>query len=85
MRGFKSAVTTRITAIRNFSRQPVWQRNSYEHAIRNEIDLEEIREYIENNPLKWLEDENHPTNIKGSQPQRHDIPRSAEGSYGKSI
>jgi hypothetical protein len=28
------------------------------------MDLEEIREYIQNNPLKWLEDENHPANIK---------------------
>jgi hypothetical protein len=25
--------------------------------------LEEIREYIQNNPLKWPEDENHPANM----------------------
>ena len=28
-----------------------WQRNYYEHVIRNEATLFKIREYIENNPL----------------------------------
>ena len=31
----------------------VWQRNYYEHAIRDESDLMDIREYIANNPLQW--------------------------------
>jgi len=66
IRGIKSSVTQRINALRGAPGQPVWQRNYYEHVIRNEIDLEEIREYIQNNPLKWLEDENHPANIKKS-------------------
>lgn len=30
----------------------LWQRNYYEHAIRNEKELGYIREYIRNNPLK---------------------------------
>jgi len=34
----------------------LWQRNYYEHIIRNEIELNQIREYIMNNPLKWLLD-----------------------------
>ncbi len=67
VRGFKSAVTTRINAIRNSSHKPVWQRNYYEHVIRNEIDLKEIYEYINSNPLKWLEDENNPVNLKRQQ------------------
>ena len=62
--GFKSSVTQRINEIRGTPGQPVWQRNYYEHVIRNEIDLQEIREYIQDNPLKWLEDENHPANIE---------------------
>ena len=37
-----------------------WQRNYYEHVIRNEADLAEIREYILNNPARWNEDENNP-------------------------
>jgi len=64
IRGFKSAVTTRINKMRNTPAIQVWQRNYYEHVIRNEIDLEEIREYIQKNPLKWLEDENHPANME---------------------
>lgn len=36
--------------------QHVWQRNYYEHIIRNEHDLTDIRRYIEENPLKWQED-----------------------------
>ena len=30
-----------------------WQRNYYEHVIRNESSLHRIREYIQNNPLQW--------------------------------
>ncbi len=37
----------------------LWQRNYYEHIIRNECELNQIREYIVNNPLKWdLDNEN---------------------------
>lgn len=35
----------------------VWQRNYYEHVIRGERDLKEIRSYIENNPAKWFFDD----------------------------
>lgn len=33
-----------------------WQRNYYEHIIRNELAYYNISEYIINNPLKWEED-----------------------------
>lgn len=33
--------------------QPIWQRGFYEHIIRETLDLEKIREYINNNPLQW--------------------------------
>ena len=37
-----------------------WQRNYYEHVIRNEDSLNRIREYIVNNPLRWhLDRENY--------------------------
>jgi putative transposase len=39
-----------------------WQRNYYEHVIRNEAELENIRKYITDNPLKWPEDEYNPMN-----------------------
>lgn len=38
----------------------VWQRNYFEHIIRNERELDHIREYILNNPLKWVLDREHP-------------------------
>ncbi|MFH1699322.1 MAG: transposase [Candidatus Zixiibacteriota bacterium] len=36
-----------------------WQRSFYDHVIRNEKSLLEIREYIRNNPLKWDLDKYH--------------------------
>jgi REP element-mobilizing transposase RayT len=36
-----------------------WQRGFYEHVIRNEDDLHNIREYIINNPMRWIEDEEY--------------------------
>ena len=33
-----------------------WQRNYYEHIIRNEKEYLKIQEYIINNPYKWSED-----------------------------
>ena len=48
-----------------------WQRNYYEHVIRNEDDLDEIREYIVNNPLKWHLDSENPNNVgEGTSPLR---------------
>lgn len=41
-----------------------WQSRFYEHIIRNDNSLENIRNYIVNNPLKWAEDKNNPMNIK---------------------
>jgi putative transposase len=58
--GFKSAVTTRINKLRQTPRLPVWQTNYYEHVIRNETDLNEIRDYINYNPLKWALDSENP-------------------------
>ena len=61
---FKASVTLRFKKISLSKNLLVWQRNYYEHVIRNDIDLEEIREYIQTNSSKWLEDENHPARMK---------------------
>ena len=37
----------------------LWQRNYYEHIIRNGYELNRIREYIQNNPINWNEDRNN--------------------------
>lgn len=34
----------------------LWQRNYYEHIIRDEPELNRIRQYITENPLKWQDD-----------------------------
>ncbi len=68
---FKTLTTNEY--IRNVKQQKwlpfigrLWQRNYYEHIIRNEDELIRIREYIINNPLQWAEDENNPVNIAGA-------------------
>lgn len=60
VRGFKSATTTLINSMRNSPGVPVWQRNFYEHVIRNEAELTRIQEYIVNNPLQWYLDRENP-------------------------
>jgi REP element-mobilizing transposase RayT len=37
-----------------------WQRNFYEHIVRNEEELEKIRDYIRRNPLMWAIDRYNP-------------------------
>ena len=49
VRGFKSSVTKRIG-------YPVWQRNYWEHIIRNDNAYQTIANYIINNPQKWEND-----------------------------
>lgn len=57
---FKSASAREINRLRNTPGAAVWQRNYYEHVIRNEPDLDAIRQYIEHNPLRWHLDEENP-------------------------
>jgi putative transposase len=59
IRAFKSASTKRINGMRKTPGAPVWQRNYYEHVIRNETELNAIREYILANPSNWTTDENY--------------------------
>lgn len=57
VRGFKSAVTTRVNQKRDTPRMPVWQRNYWEHIIRDEQDLSNAHAYILNNPAQWETDQ----------------------------
>ena len=54
---FKSAMTKRIDTLRGSSVIPIWQRNYYDHVVRDENELARVREYIANNPAKWALDE----------------------------
>ena len=61
---FKSRTTLyilkeiKLGKIKPFNKR-FWQRNYYEHVIRNEKELYKIIEYIENNPYNWKDDPNY--------------------------
>ena len=61
MDAFKSISTVEyIRGVKNLGWKPfdgrIWQRNYYEHIIRNEQSYQTISNYIINNPAKWQED-----------------------------
>ena len=53
---FKSIATIACNKAENMNGRIIWQRNYYEHIIRNEKEYYKIVEYIRNNPLRWEED-----------------------------
>jgi len=60
IRGYKSAVTKQINinrAYRSMPQQTIWQRNYWEHIIRNAEEWDRINEYIINNLDNWEMDE----------------------------
>jgi REP element-mobilizing transposase RayT len=57
---FKTVSTKRINEMRGTPGVPVWQRNYYEHIIRNEVELAHVRQYITDNPARWEDDSEHP-------------------------
>ncbi len=60
MAGFKSAATKRLNRLRNTPNKPVWQRNYYDHIIRDEKEWDNIRKYIQTNPSEWGTDLENP-------------------------
>lgn len=60
IRAFKSATTRRINEWRGTPGARVWQRNYWEHIVRNEKALERIRRYIMTNPARWQMDRENP-------------------------
>ena len=62
--GFKAAATRRIRALDGLARASIWQRNYYEHIIRNQRSLDAIREYIANNPANWANDRENPMSVR---------------------
>lgn len=60
MQNFKSTSTRQVNTLRQTPGLPLWQRNYFERIIRDERELNRIREYIINNPLKWALDTEHP-------------------------
>jgi putative transposase len=61
--GFKSVATKRINEMRHTPSFPVWQKRYYDRVIRNDKELDNIREYIQNNVLQWAIERDDPDNI----------------------
>lgn len=60
VRGFKTWSARRVNALRHATGDALWQRNYYEHIIRNDRELNAIRQYIASNPSQWATDRDHP-------------------------
>ena len=59
---FKTVSTKKINTLRDAPGTKLWQRNYYEHIIRNQDAMDKIRNYIVNNPVSWSIDQLHPDN-----------------------
>ncbi len=55
---FKMNAAKQINILRGTPGVPVWQRNYYEHIVRDDDALRRIRQYVRNNPAQWQDDSN---------------------------
>jgi len=69
----KSLTKKAINKTRRTPNSPVWQPNYHEHVIRNEKELQRIREYILNNPLRWPSDRENPARTSDAADEIADI------------
>jgi REP element-mobilizing transposase RayT len=60
IRGFKTFSSRKINEKIEIDNKFQWQKSFYDHIIRGERSLDLIREYIQNNPLKWDLDRENP-------------------------
>jgi REP element-mobilizing transposase RayT len=60
IRGFKTFSSRKINEEIENNYKFQWQKSFYDHIIRSEKSLDLIREYIQNNPLKWDLDRENP-------------------------
>ena len=65
---FKTVTTKQVNLARGTPGQTLWQRNYYEHVIRNDKEWNRVREYIANNPLRWEMDAENPDANPGRPP-----------------
>ncbi|MEP6896319.1 MAG: hypothetical protein ABI986_11990, partial [Chloroflexota bacterium] len=73
VRAYKSAVTYVVNKLENQRGAALWQKNYYEHIIRNDHELRNIGWYIINNPINWQLDRDNAQNTrKLSAPEQVD-------------
>ena len=62
IRAFKSISAIQVNRQLGVKDQPLWQRNYYDHVIRDQDDLNRVRQYVLDNPINWEQDKNNPKN-----------------------
>ena len=75
VRALKTFSARQINHDRGTPGATVWQRNYYDHIIRNEAELDRARGYIATNPARWSRD---PENPAASDPERAALYRGAQ-------
>ena len=71
IQNFKSVSTRKLNLLRDRQGAKIWQRNYYEHIIRNDHELERIRADIFNNPAAWSDDDENPARGKINRRASH--------------
>ena len=61
------SLTTRMCKNAGFGENKFFQNSFFDHVIRNTRDYEEIWEYIDSNPYRWIEKLNQRIKITGEQ------------------
>lgn len=76
LRAYKAASTRMIRQTANL--EFAWQRNYYEHVVRNEESLNRIRQYILENPARWAIDRENPdtSNPEPENPWEQEVKRA---------
>ncbi len=65
VRAFKSISAISVNRLLGRQKHSLWQRNYFEHIIRNDKDLDRIRQYIADNPIRWEIDRENPAATGG--------------------
>jgi putative transposase len=61
----KSICTRRINGMRHVRGETIWQRNYWEHIIRDEDEYNRIYHYAATNPVHWADDRLYAPELKG--------------------
>ncbi len=66
----KSLTARRINNLRHTPGAAVWQRGYYDRIVRNDRELDAIRQYIQNNPQRWADDRENLDNLLNKMEKR---------------
>ena len=67
VRLFKATTTKMINILRGTPGAEFWQRNYYERVVRNESELNNIRQYIVCNPSQWRHDRENESRVESEE------------------